>query len=100
MNRKAFCSSLFILTGLFLLSSCSGEKRERPVVALPVEVATVVQKQVPVQLRTIGTVQAYSTVTVKSRVAGQIMRVSFTEGQDVTKGALLFMIDPRPFEAT
>jgi len=100
MNRKAFCSSLFILTGLFLLSSCSGEKRERPLVALPIEVATVVQKQVPVQLRTIGTVQAYSTVTVKSRVAGQIMRVSFTEGQDVTKGALLFMIDPRPFEAT
>ena len=68
-------------------------------VALPVEVATVVQKRVPVQLRTIGTVQAYSTVTVKSRVAGQIMRVSFTEGQDVTRGALLFVIDPRPFEA-
>ena len=68
-------------------------------VALPVEVATVVQKQVPVQLRTIGTVQAYSTVTVKSRVAGQIMRVSFREGQDVTKGELLFMIDPRSFEA-
>jgi len=45
-------------------------------------------------------VQAYSTVTVKSRVAGQIMRVSFREGQDVTKGELLFMIDPRPFEAT
>jgi multidrug efflux system membrane fusion protein len=91
MNRKAFCSSLFILTGLFLLSSCSGEKRERPVVALPIEVATVVQKQVPVQFRTIGTVQAYSTVTVKSRVPGQIMRVSFKEGQDVTKGALLFI---------
>jgi multidrug efflux system membrane fusion protein len=99
MKRKVFCSSLFILTGLFLLSSCSGEKRERPVVALPIEVATVVQKQVPVQFRTIGTVQAYSTVTVKSRVPGQIMRVSFKEGQDVTKGALLFIIDPRPFEA-
>jgi len=85
---------------LFLLSSCSGEKKERPVVALPVEVAPVVQKTVPVQLRIIGNVQAYSTVTVKSRVAGQIMRVSFREGQDVTKGELLFMIDPRPFEAT
>jgi len=85
---------------LFLLSSCSGEKKERPVAALPVEVAPVVQKTVPVQLRIIGNVQAYSTVTVKSRVAGQIMRVSFREGQDVTKGELLFMIDPRPFEAT
>jgi multidrug efflux system membrane fusion protein len=86
MKRKVFCSSLFILTGLFLLSSCSGEKRERPVVALPVEVAPVVQKTVPVQLRIIGNVQAYSTVTLKSRVPGQIMQVYFTEGQDVTKG--------------
>lgn len=67
--------------------------------ALPVEVAPVVQKTVPVQLRIIGNVQAYSTVTLKSRVPGQIMRVYFTEGQDVTKGELLFMIDPRPFEA-
>jgi len=99
MNRKAFCSSVFIVTGLLLLSSCSGEKGERPVVALPVEVATVVRKTVPVQLRVIGNVQAYSTVTVKSRVAGQIMRVYFKEGDDVKKGELLFMIDPRPFEA-
>jgi len=68
-------------------------------VALPVEVAPVVQKTVPVQLRIIGNVQAYSTVILKSRVPGQIMRVYFTEGQDVTKGELLFMIDPRPFEA-
>jgi multidrug efflux system membrane fusion protein len=99
MNRKAFCSSLFILTGVFLLSSCSGEKRESPAVGLPVEVASVVQKKVPIQIRIIGNVQAHSTVTVKSRVAGQIMRVYFTEGQDVKKGDLLFMIDPRPFEA-
>ena len=67
--------------------------------AVPVEVAPVVQKTVPVQLRIIGNVQAYSTVTLKSRVPGQIMRAYFTEGQDVTKGELLFMIDPRPFEA-
>jgi multidrug efflux system membrane fusion protein len=100
MTTKAFWSSLFIVTGVFLLSSCSGEKKERPVVALPVEVVPVVQKTVPVQLRIIGNVQAYSTVTVKSRVAGQIMRVSFREGQDVNKGELLFMIDPRPLEAT
>ena len=68
-------------------------------VALPVEVVPVVQKTVPVQLRIIGNVQAYSTVTLKSRVPGQVMRVYFAEGQDVTKGELLFIIDPRPFEA-
>lgn len=92
--------SLFFLWVCVLLAGCSSEeKQERPIVALPVEVATVVRKTVPVQLRVIGNVQAYSTVTVKSRVAGQIMRAYFTEGQDVKKGDLLFMIDPRPFEA-
>ena len=41
---------------------------------------------------------AYSTVAVKSRIAGQLFKVSFQEGQDVRKGDLLFTIDPRPFE--
>ena len=67
--------------------------------AWPVEVAAVVQKVVPVQLRAIGNVQAYSTVSVKSRIAGQLMRGYFKEGQDVKMGELLFTIDPRPFEA-
>jgi multidrug efflux system membrane fusion protein len=67
--------------------------------ALPVEVAPAVQKTVPVELRAIANVQAYSTVTVKSKVGGELIRVHFTEGEDVKKGDLLFMIDPRPFEA-
>jgi multidrug efflux system membrane fusion protein len=91
---------LFFLGTSVLLTGCSSEeKQKRPIVALPVEVGTVVRKTVPVQLRVIGNVQAYSTVTVKSRVAGQIMRVYFKEGDDVKEGELLFMIDPRPFEA-
>ena len=47
----------------------------------------------------IGTVQAYNTVTIKSRVDGQIVKVSFQEGQDVKAGDPLFQIDPRPFQA-
>ena len=90
---------LIIIIGCFLLSSCSGGKKETPVAALPVEVAPVAQKKVPIQLKVIGNVQAYSTVSVKSRVAGQIIRVYFKEGDDVKKGDLLFMIDPRPLEA-
>jgi multidrug efflux system membrane fusion protein len=62
-------------------------------------VGTTIQKTVPVQLRAIGNVQAYSTVSVKSKVGGEIVRVYFTEGQEVKKGELLFMIDPRPYEA-
>jgi multidrug efflux system membrane fusion protein len=84
----------------FFSSACSNEKPKKPVsVPLPVTVSTATQKTVPVQLRTIGNVQAYSTVTVKSKVGGELVRVHFTEGQDVKKGDLLFTIDPRSFEA-
>jgi membrane fusion protein, multidrug efflux system len=64
----------------------------------PVTVGKVVRKTVPVEVRAIGNVQAFSTVAVKSRIAGQLFKVGFQEGQDVRKGDLLFTIDPRPFE--
>jgi membrane fusion protein, multidrug efflux system len=67
--------------------------------AVPVLVATAVQKSVPVQLRAVGNVEAYATVSVKSQVAGVVNQAHFREGQDVKKGQLLFTIDPRPFEA-
>jgi multidrug efflux system membrane fusion protein len=81
--------------------SCSNEKSGKPTknMSVPVTVNTVVQKTVPVQLRAIGNVQAYSTVTIKSKVGGEVVRVHFKEGQDVKKGELLFTIDPRPYEA-
>ncbi len=46
----------------------------------------------------VGTVEAYATVSIKSRVDGQLVGVHFREGQDVKKGDLLFTIDPRPYE--
>jgi len=67
--------------------------------AVPVGAATADQRDVPVQVVAIGNVQAYTTVGIKSQVAGQVTRVHFTEGQDVTRDQLLFTIDPRPFEA-
>jgi multidrug efflux system membrane fusion protein len=96
---------LFIgILGLLLLaifsSACSNDKSRKPVSApIPVTVSTAIQKMVPVQLRVIGNVQAYSTVTVKSLVGGELVGVNFTEGQDVKKGDLLFTIDSQPFEA-
>jgi multidrug efflux system membrane fusion protein len=65
---------------------------------VPVVVAPVVEKTVPVSLYAIGNVDPYVTVAIKAQVDGQIVRVHFKEGQDVVKGALLFEIDPRPFE--
>jgi multidrug efflux system membrane fusion protein len=84
-----------------LLAACSsGTKGEQsPQKTVPVTVGSVIQKDVPLQLRAIGTVEAYSVVTIKCQVGGELTRVYFTEGQEVTKGDLLFTIDPRPFEA-
>jgi len=62
-------------------------------------VALVAQETVPIELRAIGNVEAYSTVALKARVDGQIVEVNFREGAPVKKGEILFRIDPRPYEA-
>jgi membrane fusion protein, multidrug efflux system len=66
---------------------------------VPVTVDAASARDMPVYVRGIGTVQAYNNVTVKSRVDGQIVKVDFTEGQEVKIGDPLFEIDPRPFQA-
>jgi multidrug efflux system membrane fusion protein len=66
---------------------------------VPVTAGTVVQADVPVVLEAIGTVQPFNSVTIKSRVDGQIIAVDFKEGQNVKAGTTLLQIDPRPFEA-
>jgi multidrug efflux system membrane fusion protein len=67
--------------------------------AVPVVAGTVQKKDVPIYLDGIGTVQAYNLVTVRARVDGQIDKIAFQEGQDVKKGDLLAVIDPRPYQA-
>jgi len=93
------------LAGLTFLAACSGgpaaeepkaKSKERPPV--PVEVATVISKDVPEQATAIGNVEAYSTVAVKSRVSGELVGVHFQEGQEVKEGDLLFTIDKAPYE--
>ncbi len=91
-----------LVAGLTLLAACSEQNasgKAGPPPGVPVTVATVVQKAVPVQVRAIGNVQAIATVTVKSQVDGQVFRVHFAEGQDVKAGDLLFTLDQRTFEA-
>jgi len=64
-----------------------------------VTVAPAVQTTVPLQTRTIGIVEPYSTVMVKAQIEGTLMRVHFQEGQDVKTSDVLFTIDPRPYIA-
>jgi multidrug efflux system membrane fusion protein len=66
---------------------------------IPVLVATAEQKDVPIYLDGLGTVQAYNTVTVKAMVDGPLVAVNFVEGQDVKKGDVLAQIDPRTYQA-
>lgn len=67
--------------------------------AVPVTIDTAVSKSAPVQIRAVGTVQAYASVTLKSQLDGEVARIHILEGQEVKKGELLFTLDQRPFEA-
>jgi len=79
--------------------SAKERSARRPPPGVPVSVAEAVQRDVPFKIGAIGNVEPYSTVAVKARVDGQILAVGFREGQQVSKGQVLFRIDPRPFEA-
>ncbi len=61
-------------------------------------VATVERRDMPLYLSGLGSVTAYYTVSVKSRVDGELVQVNFKEGQNVNKGDLLAVIDPRPYQ--
>ena len=68
-------------------------------VRVPVSAITAQRSDVPIYLNGIGTVQAFNSVVVKSRVDGQIVKINFSEGKDVHAGDVLVEIDPRPFQA-
>ena len=78
---------------LFCLSCSSQKGAQGPRTMPPVPVTATAAKpeSVPVEIRAVGTVEPYSTVDVKSQIAGQLMAVRFTEGGMVKKGDLLFM---------
>ncbi len=73
--------------------------KKKPDERVPVSVATAETKNFPVYLDSLGQVQAWNTVTVRSRVDGEIVKVAFDEGQFVKAGDLLIQIDPRPYQA-
>jgi multidrug efflux system membrane fusion protein len=92
------------LLALAVLVACGSSKdnakgQQLHDAAVPVTVAAAFRKDVPIQVKAIGNVEPYNTVSVKSMVAGEITKVGFSEGQDVKKGDMIFVIDPRPYEA-
>ncbi|MCE5271102.1 efflux RND transporter periplasmic adaptor subunit [bacterium] len=85
--------------GLISLAACNGNDRPAVAPPVPVLVDTVKVQDVPLEVRSIGSVEAYNTVSVKARVGGEIKKVYFEEGQDVRRGDMLFLIDPAPYQA-
>jgi multidrug efflux system membrane fusion protein len=84
------------LSGCSDRASAETKSKKGTLVAVPVVVGRAEAKDVPVEVRNIGNVEAYSTVTIRSQITGQIIQVHFQEGQEVKAGDLLFSIDPRP----
>ena len=87
-----------LLGGFWYFNQDSGKPRVRST-AIPVRVAQVTRRDMAVVEHTPGTVVAFSTVQVAARVQGVIDTVAFKEGQFVKTGDLLFVIDPRPYQA-
>lgn len=100
-SRTVAAAAYVLAATLPFFGGCSTKPAQTagPAPAVPVTVATVAQKTVPVQLRVIGRVATLSYVELKAQVTGQIIGVQFKPGQFVKKGELLFTIDKRPFEA-
>src|SRR6267378_2366811 len=105
MRRKVstYVRALLLATtagGLGLLSACVGTKAAPGAPPpVPVMAALVEQRDVPLQVHAIGAVEAYSTVSVKTQITGELTGVFFKEGDDVQKGQLIFTLDKRPLEA-
>ena len=94
--RKPFLLLVFVS---ILLCGCKSNKTQAagPVPHIPVTTATATMQSVPVELHVVGSVEPSQHVEVKSQIAGELMSVHFTEGQEVKQGDLLFEIDPRPY---
>lgn len=89
------------LAVLVLTAACSGGGPSGPPPSAPppVEVAQAETREIPIQIRAIGAVEAYATVEVRAQVGGVLERVGLERGQAVRPGDVLFEIDDRPFQA-
>ena len=102
MTSRRLTAAAWAIVAVLFLAACSDNAAGKARVQLPpvpVTLGDVVQKTIPIQLTAVGNAQAYTSVGIKSQINGQLVEVRFKEGQDVQKGDLLFVIDPRPFEA-
>lgn len=98
-TARAFALALAVCS-FIIMSGCT--KKEPAAKGRPsalVITAAVSRQNVPVQLKAIGTMEASESVAVRTQISGELTKVAFREGQDIQKGALLFQLDPRTYQA-
>src|SRR5260221_1766328 len=92
-----------VVTASGLAAACSGtsagQPRQTATPAVPVTIATVIEKEMPVEIGVIGTAEAYSSVAVRAQITRELTSVNFQQGDDVSAGQVLFTLDQRPLEA-
>jgi membrane fusion protein, multidrug efflux system len=104
-RKRLFSAAVFgLVLGLVSATGCldrsegsHGTKSSLPTV--PVVTGVAIRKEVPLEIRSFGRVEASSTIAVKSQVSGELVEVGFAEGDEVHRGQILFSIDPRPYAA-
>lgn len=96
---KAKARTSLVLGPLALALVACAKTALPPPSAVPVSVASVRRTDVPLTVRTTGTVEPIRAAAVQAQVSGQLLQVRFREGDNVDEGQVLFEIDPRPFEA-
>lgn len=96
--RRLAAATLGIAIGM-TLAACSDAPAQQAPTAIPVTVAAAVERPVTEWDEFSGRIEAVETVEVRPRVPGYLQSVNFVEGREVRKGDLLFVIDPRPYEA-
>ena len=98
--RYVLLSGLLLAALAAILAGCAKQEAARPPQpTVPVVIGNVTHKAVPINLSAIGNVEAFSTVSIKAQVSGELLEVHFKEGETVHKGQLLLTIDPRPYQA-
>jgi membrane fusion protein (multidrug efflux system) len=98
IQRRSTKLSYLLLVCLFLAAAVGCSKKEAPPPPPPeVQVAEVIQKDVPIYVELVGATLGSEDVEIRSRVEGYLVSINFTEGSLVRKGQLLYKIDPQPF---
>jgi membrane fusion protein (multidrug efflux system) len=99
-NRRARKLALFLLPATVIFAAGCGSPKAAPSIPSPeVEVATVIQKDVPIYSEWVATLDGYVNAQIQPQVTGYVIRQTYKEGSFVRKGQILFQIDPRPFQA-